>query len=325
MAGPAHFIAICLLTLSTTLCTGTETAPIPTGEKGLLDPVPQGDFEVLAIPLIRVQNLFLIEVGIDSLRGNFILDTGAPNLVLNKTYFSKGALQSQTPQYGITGTGTTVMSTQVDTLRMGELFYTQVNADIVSLGHLEDARGIRILGLLGASFFNTLEMVLDMQQKVLYLYKLDASGNRLARDSTQVPDLETDLFIYNDILFMDGKIADKKLRFCLDTGAERSVLSNAVNNKVLSHFSLSGNGGLLGSSAGKALVLHGTVDSLFIGDDGFGHLPFMLTNLQNLATVYETNLQGVLGYDFFAAGIVSINVKKKKLSMYFYKPETDDE
>ena len=50
---------------------------------------PQGDFETLVIPLKRAQNLLLVEAKVDSIEGNFILDTGAPYLVLNKTSMGK--------------------------------------------------------------------------------------------------------------------------------------------------------------------------------------------------------------------------------------------
>src|SRR5215207_700895 len=39
------------------------------------------------IPFNRVGNLIVIKAKVDTTEGNFILDTGAPHLVLNLTYF----------------------------------------------------------------------------------------------------------------------------------------------------------------------------------------------------------------------------------------------
>jgi hypothetical protein len=50
-------------------------------------PSPKGDFNKLVIPFRQAGNLIIVEATIDGLRGNFILDTGAPYLVLNATYF----------------------------------------------------------------------------------------------------------------------------------------------------------------------------------------------------------------------------------------------
>lgn len=303
-----------------------RTMPIiPRNEKGLNDPLPQGNFDVLAIPLKRVQNLYLIEARIDSVIGNFILDTGAPRLVLNKTYFATGRPAPGSAQYGITGGSNTVLNTTVDSLIISELFYTRVDADIVNLGHLENARGVRILGLLGASLFNQMEMELDLGNDLLYLYKLDEKGNRLVNTDTMIADLVLPLENYNDILFAEGKIGNKKLKFCLDTGAEKNVLSESVSNKVLSHFSLTKSGNLTGSGGSGTLFLNGVIDSVEIGGQSFKNMPFLLTNLSYLELVYGTSLNGILGYDFLSKGKVRINVKKQELSMYFYKPKQENE
>lgn len=297
---------------------------LPRNEKSLDDPMPQGDFDVLAIPLKRVQNLFLIEARVDTVVGNFILDTGAPNLVLNKTYFTKGRPSPGTSQYGVTGGANTVLNTTVDSLVINELFYTNVDADIINLGHLEDARGVKIIGLLGASLFSNMELELDLRNNMLYLYKLDDDDNRVTGKHTDTADLEIDLTDYNDIIFLETRIANKKLRFCLDTGAERNVLSNAVSNKILSHFTLTTSGNLAGSGNSGQLVLNGVIDSITIGTKSFGNMPFLLTSLGYLELVYGTQLNGILGYDFLSKGKTVINMRKKKLSMYFYTQEDNE-
>lgn len=298
---------------------------IPYGDKGIDDPMPQGDFDVLVIPLKRVQNLYLVEARVDSIVGNFILDTGAPHLVLNKTYFNNGRSAPGSSQYGITGGGNTVLNTTIDSLVISELFYTRVDADIVNLGHLEDARGVRILGLLGTTLFSRMEMEIDMRNDLLYLYRLDENGERIVPSThKQAPDLQIPLEIVNDILFIEGRIANKKLRFCLDTGAERNVLSNTVSNKVISHFTLTKSSNLAGSGGSGQLVLNGVIDSVVTADVAFRDMPFLLTNLSYLELVYGTTVNGVLGYDYLSKGIVVINTRKKLLTMYFYKPEENE-
>jgi len=298
----------------------------PDVDKGFADPIPQGEFDELFIPLKRVQNLFLVEARVDSTIGFFILDTGAPHLVLNKTYFTEGRKAANgNTSYGITGGGNTVLNTTVDSLIIQKLFYTQVDADIVNLGHIEDARGVKILGLLGASLFLAMEMEIDLRNNLLILYKLDSEGNRIAgNERKEEPNLFMPIDITNDVIFMDVTIATKKLRFCLDTGAERNVLSNMVSNKILKQFTLTTSSALTGSGGSDQLVLNGRIDSVEIGGSYFVAMPFILTNLNYLQLVYDTNINGILGYDFLSKGIVTINHKKKKLSMYFYTPKSNE-
>src|SRR5574343_801004 len=53
----------------------------------MLSSEAKGEFDTLKLPLKRAGNLLLVEADVDGQRGNFILDTGAPGLVLNTTYF----------------------------------------------------------------------------------------------------------------------------------------------------------------------------------------------------------------------------------------------
>ena len=69
------------------------------------DPIPQGESAKISIPIKRAGNLILMEVQIDSIVGNLILDTGAPHLVLNKTYFRNYPLYGNVMASGITGGG----------------------------------------------------------------------------------------------------------------------------------------------------------------------------------------------------------------------------
>ncbi|MCT4623410.1 MAG: hypothetical protein N4A46_07280, partial [Schleiferiaceae bacterium] len=52
-----------------------------------LEPKPKGDYHDMIIPFKRVGNLIMVEAKIDGQMGYFVLDTGAPYLVLNSTYF----------------------------------------------------------------------------------------------------------------------------------------------------------------------------------------------------------------------------------------------
>lgn len=280
------------------------------------DPVPEGHFNEITIPLKRVQNLFLIEATIDSIHGNFIFDTGAPHLVLNKTYFRNGK-RSESNTYGITGGGDNVMNTKVDSLSLGDLYFTKVDADIVNLGHIEDARGVKILGLLGANLFLDLVIEIDVKENTLHLYR-PAYYDSLMTTAGTVADMELPLEIENDIIFMPAVCAEKKMRFCLDTGAETNILGNTVSNKVLKLFSLTTRTSLGGSSNQNMSVLNGQISAIAIGDSVFEKMPFVLTNLSYLIAAYDTQFDGVLGYYFLSQGRILIDSRKKKLMMYFY-------
>ncbi|MFI5134938.1 MAG: aspartyl protease family protein [Chitinophagales bacterium] len=287
-------------------------------------PDPKGNFSTLVIPIKRVQNLLLIEARINNMEGNFILDTGAPHLVLNKTYFRQGKLSDGTSAAGITGGGNQVYHVQVDSLIIENLFYTALDADVVNLGHLEDAKGVKILGLLGANLFSQMEMEIDLQHSILRLSKTDGNGQLASSVFTgdpKQPDLAIPFELDNNIIFVNTMVAGKKLRFCFDSGAETNVLSNGVGNKVLGQFSLMSRAALGGTSNQRLDVLSGQLTEMMIGNHSFKKMPVILADLSGLREVYNTDIDGILGYDFMSNGSVIINFKKKELTMYFYKEE----
>lgn len=284
------------------------------------DPEPQGDFIKLVVPLKHIQNLLLIEAAINGVSGNFILDTGAPYLVLNKTYFRDKMSRTDLVSSGITGRGSDVGRTTIAKLQLQELYYENVEADIANLAQIENSKGVKVLGLLGTNLFTQFEFVIDVRRDMLQVYKLSKSGNRLFKEDTQAnPDLQINIELINNIIFLEGKISEKALRFCFDSGAEVNVLSSSSNRKVISEFKVIRRSVLVGSGGQRAEVISGVVKQMELGNHTFVALQTYLTNLNDLKTAYATYLDGVLGYPLLFNGVVAINFKQKKFSMYFYK------
>src|ERR1700744_256110 len=70
---------------------GSHASPLPVSPTisiGTLgDPIISTDSASCIIPFTRMGNLILIQAKADTTTGYFVLDTGAPGLVLNITYF----------------------------------------------------------------------------------------------------------------------------------------------------------------------------------------------------------------------------------------------
>ncbi|MEM6807518.1 MAG: retropepsin-like aspartic protease, partial [Bacteroidota bacterium] len=140
---------------------------------------PECEEPVVTIPLKRAGRLLIIEAEVDSIRGNFIFDTGAPYLVLNKTYFRGYKKRKRGTASGIAGSEA-IRSINVGHLSFRGISYHDLNADLANLGAIENVRGIKILGLLGFSLFKEFEMEIDVRNGVLKLYKTDSEGETLS-------------------------------------------------------------------------------------------------------------------------------------------------
>jgi len=298
------------------------TAFLPTYKKRspVRAPAPLGFFNKLVIPINHVENLLLMEVNINGMTGNFILDTGAPCLVLNKTYFREGYNQSAQLATGITGEGSEVLRTRVEKLQIQELYYENLEAEITSLAQIENAKGVKILGLLGTNLFTEFELEIDVRGDFVTVYKLDKDGERIEKQTeTKTADIKIPFKLTNNIIFLKGKIKDKELNFCFDTGAEVNVLSTNVNRKLLSEFIIKRRAILMGVGGQKAEVLSGYVKQITIGEIPLNNMQTYLSSISELQNVYETFFDGMFGYPLLFNGVVNINFKKNEFLMYLYK------
>jgi hypothetical protein len=279
------------------------------------------DSATSVIAFNRVGNLILIKAKVDTTEGNFILDTGAPHLVLNITYFRDyPATQIQdAEQTGITGTGSSVSRTMVKDLQLGQLNYYQVQADLVSLAHIENNKGVRILGLLGMDLFRQCEMIIDYEKSLIYLHRIgrsEANGYRHAmlRDTSGFRTIPIDLV--DNRIITTTVMKGKKLKFIIDCAAEANVLDSRLPNKIMEQVAITGRVMLNGSGSKKVEALYGELSGLKIGNEEVGKLPVLITNLENTCFSYGGCVDGVLGFDFLSLHKIGFNFVTRKMFIW---------
>jgi predicted aspartyl protease len=279
-----------------------------------------GELESVIIPLRRVGKLFMIEARIDNTVGNFLFDTGAAQLVLNSTYFRKYMTVSGGEGGGITGTTGTVQHVQIKKLDVAGLSYSNQTADVMDLGHIENRRGVKVLGLFGACMLKGLEVVIDINHNELRMYRLDKTGNRISVQQTSFrADVTEKVQLYHNILFIKARIDGKVLDFCLDTGAESNVLNSYASKKILSTVTILRRSDLMGVGSGEAEVLLGKLNDFSIGDHPISNMQTIIASLNALSDSYGYPIDGMLGYDFFEKGEICINLVKNELKISFTK------
>lgn len=280
-----------------------------------------GDFESLVIPLKRAGKLILLDAIADSVSGSLILDTGASGLVLNSIYFRDGKPKSGYVAGGVTGKLEQLQHKKIGQMRFDEVYYENISADLTDLGHLETSRQVKVLGFFGLGMFQDFEVVLNLQQNLLELHRLDKKGNRLNTGQQIVPDLELPIFNYNDVYFVEGKISNKRYTFCLDTGAEANVLHNYLPDKIMNTITILRRSTLRGSGRQSAEVFYGLMNDFSIGDFALPGMQTLITNLNAMSEAYGMPVDGMLGCAFFEKGVFSFNLTKKQLGIHFFKNE----
>lgn len=286
------------------------------------EPILPPGITSLNIPLKRAGRLLLVEARIDGLEGNLIFDTGATGLVLNRTYFSGYKVIESVQSHGITGTLSNVERVMAERIEISGLEYHSVIGDMANLGHIENRRGVKVLGLLGLDMIKKLETVIDLPNNQLQVYAVDSKGNRTYAESDHSkPDLIQKFEPVNNIMVIRGSIGGNPMYFCFDTGAETNAISSNVSKKVLSKITVTRRMNLRGAGQSQWEVLFGTLDDFGMGSIKLNGMETIITNLDALGEAYGTQIDGMLGFNFLEKGKVVLNFQKKQMSMYLAKTE----
>lgn len=283
------------------------------------DPTPYGDFQTLIVPIKRAGNLIIVEAQIDSLEGNFVMDTGAPYLVLNSTYFRDAPHVEEKSSAGINGESDAAFTTVIHDFSILDLHYSRITADVTDLSAIENGRGIKILGLLGTRLFAKFAVTIDLSNNLLYIHKLDKKGN-IPPDELVIKDpyLRMPFKYLNDIIFMRGAVNDKTMWFVFDSAAETNLLDYTRSKKILKSMQIINRSKLTGIGGSTFEILYARFDKLTLGDKQFFRNRVLITNLEKMGKAYDHSIDGILGYDFFSRGIFTINFVKSDFEMYIY-------
>lgn len=277
----------------------------------------EGEFESLVIPLKKAGRLFLVEADVDGTIGNLVFDTGADKLVLNLTYFRKNLTEVQETAGGVAGGMRTIHRTHVQKVNASGLIFNQIMADVVGMGAIENRRGEMILGLLGIGLFEDFELVIDLQQSILEVHRLDRKGSRLLPAAVPIlPDFKGRVTPRNRVLFLKATIAGKPVEFCLDTASETNVISNTAPGKVLETISITSRTELTGVGGDDREVLRGTMNEFMLGELKCRPMQTIVANLSSISQAYDYPVSGILGYDFFVQGKICINLVTKEIGVF---------
>ncbi|HEV3327184.1 MAG TPA: pepsin/retropepsin-like aspartic protease family protein [Puia sp.] len=285
-----------------------------------IDPVLSSDSSSCIIPFTLIGNLILIQAKADTATGFFVLDTGTPGLVLNITYFRRYPTSNPVESGGVTGSVAMALQTSIDSFHLGPLRYFHLDADLINLGHIENKKGVKILGLLGMRLFERFEMIIDYKASVISLHLIGKKEAAVYR-SPQL--LDSSAYTTIPIELEEGKIIvyvylkGKKLKFIIDSGAETNVLDSRLPAKIFEQVEITRRVTLDGSSAKKVEALCGDLKGLRIGNRDISSLPVLITNLQSMCDAYNNCIDGMLGFDFLSLHKIGFNFVTRK--MYIWK------
>lgn len=294
-----------------------DTLPSAIGDQNQSDPVANFSGNEIIIPIKRVGRLLIIEAQVDSLRGNFIFDTGASGLVLNQTYFRNYRTVSGYYASGAGGRIGGLAVAEVEQLTFNGISYSRVEAGVSDLSDIENVRDIQILGLLGLNLFKSFEVEIDLKENSLRLARCNRNGEPMVPSATKYSHV-IPLEIFENTVFMKLTIAKRSLKYAIDTGAEINILRINAPKPIIETVQITGRSVLKGAGNQTVEIITGRMGDCTIGSLPLLGMQTILTQLDGLNDAYGTPIDGILGFDFFVRGSVKINCSKKELAFELF-------
>lgn len=278
--------------------------------------------DIIRVPFTLTGTLITVQARADTVAGNFFFDTGSSSLLLNSRHFRNANRTAATGAGGggVTGRVQLQGSTKVDTFEMDNLLTFNVDATLVDLSHLENAKKVHLVGIIGYEVFQDFEVLFDYNALRLTLIRVNSRG----RPFTPLPEWEYKpgasfpLEVVGHVAVLRLKFgAGPAVKFALDSGAEQNLLSNTAGRRFLKkNFEIRNRTKLRGVGEAGIEVLNGLLHNARLDTFSFKPMATILTNLSQINAAYQTEVAGVLGYEFLSQRPMSINPKKRRLTFY---------
>lgn len=297
----------------------TEVWPNPNWDLTLTE-AEWATSDIIRIPFTLTGTLITVRAKVDTTEGNFFFDTGSSDLLLNYRHFRTQAGSATTAGGGVTGKVRVLGSIRMDTLALDNLVATDISAQLLDLSHIENAKKTDLVGIIGYEVFKDYEVLFDYASFRLVLIRTDRRGNPI----TPLPDWEYQaresfpLDVAGHVAVVKVKFAAAPgLRFALDSGAEQNLLSNSAGDRFLKdNFEIGKRTKLHGAGRKSVEVLSGKLLNARLDSLRFRPMATILTNLSEINSTYQTDVDGILGYEFLSQRPVAINYKKRRLTFY---------
>ncbi|MEN3324194.1 hypothetical protein VP395_10670 [Mariniflexile soesokkakense] len=274
------------------------------------------------IPFKLVDHLIVIEAEILNQKGNFIIDTGSETLILNKIHFPELYDYQRKSQevFGVLQSIDNPYEKRIKEFQIEGFKLENKKSDIIDLSHIETIKKVKLLGIIGYSILKDYEVFIDLFLNQITLTKVDALGNTLNKNVYLEKIVDSlDFKLKKHTIIINGSINNQEVKLGLDTAAEFNQINKSVNKKVLKYFIPKKRLTLTGASNKKIEVLAGKLHRVKLSKTiYFGPMFTVLTNLNKMNETFGTNLDGILGYEFFAQKRTIINYRKEKLYFIDY-------
>ncbi|MBK8492872.1 MAG: aspartyl protease family protein [Saprospirales bacterium] len=245
--------------------------------------------------------LILVKATLDGIPGTYVLDTGAPGLVINQLPQGESELEGR----GVTGS-MAVEETEVGQFRLGNVQFYQLKAYKIDLSYLEKRLLCEIDGLIGYEVLRKMEIVLDYpNQTITFLPEFASSMD--VRGDAFFP-----FHLVNHIPVVEAQLGKRTISLGVDTGAGANVLNKHLGKPYQTKNSKQKQVRGVDRKIRKTTVVQAPVDINGLGPEKQGQ-EYWLLDLSQLRSDLDHSIDGLLGFPFLKGGKWSIDYGAQRI------------
>ncbi len=270
------------------------------------------------IRFFAYDNLILLTAQIEGQEGFLILDTGAPDLILNKKYFDdKKNFSDDLQARGFNGQIEEVLVRYTD-LQIGSCRWEDQDTKVIDLDHLKPSGIFPILGLAGIQLFQDYELVLDFKSSTILLFETDRQGNLIDQQyNNNTHDVSFPFKLKGHIPYLTINMNHTSLKLGLDTGSAISLIQPKFKSKLKESLVAAGQIQLLGTDQTIKQTKLWKLEDMNVSMLTFPPLQVAFTNINAFNNILSgADLDGILGTEFLSQFTTAINLKKKEVHIW---------
>ena len=274
----------------------------------LVSSTPSVNASSHTIPFELINGMIVVEAALNERVGKFILDTGAPGIVLHSR-------QLPTKVATAVGIGGTCAYSPVHIRNFSWLNHHWENVEGVALdlSHLERAVGQRLRGLIGYEFLSQHTVFIDYDQRRITIWSSESGPEDFPyRVRQRIP-----FHLVDHLPILHLKANGKRLRLALDSGSETNLLADAAFARVTDRRSITGTPHEVQGLDQQILTTRMVrLSNLRHRRNALPDLDFLLLDFAPLRAQTGLVLDGLLGFSFLQQFPYSIDYQRGELIIY---------
>ncbi len=242
---------------------------------------------------------------------NFILDSGAPLLILNSKYFNADTMSGARAQ-GVGGSAA-VGRAKADTFNWHGIAMGHFDAISMDFSHLEKATHKKFKGLIGHSVFKDYAMTYDYKRKVITFEKNGTAANG-------TPICVVPMKMTAHIPIIPVTISGKTYKMGIDCGASTNLLYAKYLPELGDNVGKKHKQKLSGAGQEKIKAVYAKVKKASCDKAEYTNMHFAFEdgNLEQLNAGYNLGIDGLVGYEFLKRYKTTVDYIKNEVRIYSF-------